>query len=262
MAFPKAPVMATAPRRTLRLAALALVVFATACRRPPDVTLRVAIASDLSPAFEALREGFTTESNVGLAYRFAPSDALLQEMQQGTSTPFDVLVTADAAHVGRLVSVGRCEELSRAFAGMASLVIVTSPRAPRIDAVASLADARYAHVAVMNPERSPFGRAAMQVITGLDVYEPLRNRLVYVDTARRALEQVRSGEVDAAIVPRVIVTEGDSLAVPADLYRPVEQVGVACTREAKRREAAGRFLRYLQEGAGRARLEAYGFVFP
>ncbi len=245
-----------------RLAALALAALVAACRREPSVTLRVAVSSDLAPAFEALGGEFTRSESVGVSYSFAPTEALSRQMQEGAASRFDVLVTTDVAHVGRLVSLHRCEDLSRTFAGFATLVVVTAPSAPRADAVQNLTDPRYARVAVMHPERTSFGRATVQVLTSLGIYDALSPRLVFTDSARQTLDELRRGVAQAAIVPRVAVTEGDSLAIPTDLYRPIEQVAVTCTRDRARRDASTRFLQYMREGEGKAVLEAYGFMFP
>ncbi len=255
-------------RRTLTasvasLALLALVPAALpACRREPTVTLRVAVGADLSPAFEALGGEFTRSEAVTITWEFGPTAALASQLAESSPSRFDVFVTTDTSQVGRLVSLGRCEDLSRTFAGFATLVLVTAPGAPRVDAVQSVADARFTRIALMHPEHSPFGRASVQVLSSLGICDSIARRLTFEDSARAVLERVRSGAAQAAIVPRGIVTEGDSLAIPADLYRPIEQVAVSCTRDAARREAATRLLQYLHEGEGKALLEGYGFVFP
>ncbi len=243
-----------------RLAIAALV--ALGCRREPSVTLRVAVGSDLVPAFEALGSEFTRDEGVGVAYEFGASNVLAAQIAEGTASRFDVFVTAETSQVGHLVSVGRCEDLSRTFAGFTTLVLVTSRNAPRADAVQNLSDPRYARIAIMHPERSPYGRAAVQVLNSLGIYDAIASRIMLEDSARTALDRVRTGTVQAAIVPRAVVTEGDSLAIPDDLYRPIEQVAVACTRDAARREAATRLLQYLREGDGKALLTSYGFQFP
>lgn len=249
---------------TLRFASLALLALGAvaACRREPTLTLRVAVAADLAPAFEALGAEFTQSESVGVAYTFASSESLSQQMQEGAAPRFDVLVTPDSSQVGRLVSLRRCEDLSRTFAGFATLVIVTAPNAPRADAVQSLSDLRYGRIAIMNPDASPFGRASVQVLNSIGLYQTVASRLVFVDTARQGLDMLRANAAQAAIVPRVAITEGDSLAIPSDLYRPIEQVGVTCARDPGRREASARFLQYLHEGEGKALLEAYGYAFP
>ena len=110
--------------------------------------------------------------------------------------------------------------------------------------------------------RSPFRRAALQVLESLGVQEALSPRLVPVATARQAVALVRSDRAEAAFVPRMLITEGDSLAVPTELHRAIEHVGVVCARDPARREAAGRLLQFARAGSGRGLLEAYGFVFP
>jgi molybdate transport system substrate-binding protein len=248
-------------RRSLMVRLVALALLALGCRREPAITLRVAVSADLAPAFEALGGEFTRSDAVGVTYDFSAPATVAAQITEGNAPRFDVFITTDTSYVGRLVSIGRCEDISRTFAGFATLVLVTAPSISRIDAVQNIAEARFARIAILHPERNAFGRASMQVFNSLGLYETLSPRLVYEDTARAVLDRVRSGSVQAALVPRAIVTEGDSLAIPVDLYRPIEQVAVSCTRDSLRREAATRMLQYLHEGEGKALLESYGFEF-
>ncbi len=242
--------------------ALCALTFAAACRRDPAVSIRVAIAPEAAPAFEALGVEFLRAGAVGVTWHPGDPEAQSRQMLESATGPYDVYVSLDPGAVGHLVSAGRCEDLSRSFTGFATLVVVTSPSAPRLDEVRLIADPRYRRIAVIASERSPFRRATLQVLDSLGLQEQLAPRLVPVATARQAIDLVRGGGAEAAFVPRMMITEGDSLAVPTELHRAVEQVGVVCARDPARRDAAARFLQYARAGEGRGLLEAYGFVFP
>lgn len=241
---------------------IALCAMIAACRRDPTLTLRVAIAPEVTPAFNALGPEFTHAESVGVAWAPADTDAHLRQMQESSSAAYDVFVSVDPAPIGRLISLRRCEDASRTFLGFATLVVVTSAAVPRVDSLRDLLDERYARITMLSPERSAFGRAALQSLDGLGLQERLSARLVPVDSARAALEQVRTNAAQAALVPRMTVTEGDSLAIAPDLHRPIEQVGVVCARDPARRDAATRLLQYAREGEGKRLLEAFGFLFP
>jgi molybdenum ABC transporter molybdate-binding protein len=247
---------------TPRLLVLALCALVGACRRDPSVSIRVAIAPEVTPAFESLGVEFLRSGSVGVTWHPGDPETQARQMRESATGPYDVYVSLDSAAVGGLVAAGRCEDLSRTFAGFATLVVVTAPSAPRLDDVRGLADPRYRRIAVLASERNPFGRATQQVLASLGLQDGLAPRLTRVESARQLVDLVRAGGVEAAFVPRMMITEGDSLAVPPELHQSIEQVGVVCARDPARRDAAARFLQYARAGEGRALLEAYGFVFP
>jgi molybdenum ABC transporter molybdate-binding protein len=241
---------------------IALCALAAGCRREPSISIRVAIAPEAAPAFEVLGTEFLRTGAVGVTWHPGDPDAQSRQMLESATGPYDVYVSLESGTVGSLVSAGRCDDLSRTFAGFATLVVITSPAAPRLDEVRAIADPRYRRIAVLGSERNPFNRATFQVLASLGLREQLAPRLVRVDTARQAIDLVRGGGAEAAFVPRMMITEGDSLAVPIELHRAIEQVGVVCARDPARRDAAARFLQYARAGDGRGLLEAYGFLFP
>lgn len=226
------------------------------------MSLRVAASHDLAPALEAFAGELHNDHSLRVQFSFGLNDVLARRVQEGVTSPFDVFVSPEGSYVGRLVSVSRCEDVTRSFMGFVTLVVVTAPGLQRLESVADLRNTRYARIAVVDPNRSSFGRAARQSIASLNMERDLLPRFVVANSARDALDQVRRGAVHAAIVPRAIVTDGDCLAVPQDLHRPIEQVGVVCTRDPSRREAALRMLQYAREGSGKELLEAYGVMFP
>lgn len=254
--------MSLASPRPLAPTLCALALCALACRRDPSVSIRVAIAPEVTPAFEALGVEFLRSGAVGVTWHPGDPEAQARQMRESATGPYDVYVSLDPGTVGGLVSSGRCEDLSRTFAGFATLVVITSPSAPRLEDVRDVAAPPYRRVAVIASEHNPFGRATLQVFASLGLQEAIAPRLVRVEGARQAIDLVRGGGAEAAFVPRMMITEGDSLAVPPELHRAIEQVGVVCARDPARRDAAARFLQYARAGEGRGLLEAYGFVFP
>lgn len=247
---------------SLHAAAIALCALVTACHREPAVTLRVALAPEAAPAFEALGAALRQSGVMAVTWLPGDSEAQARQLLEGAASPFDAYLSFDSGAVGQLVSAGRCEDLSRSFTGFATLVVITAPSAPRLDEVRRIADPRYRRIAVLADARNPFRRATLQVLESLGEQDALAPRLVSVATARQALELVRGDRAEAAFLPRMVITEGDSLAVPIELHRAIEHVGVVCARDPARREAAERFLQFARGGDGRGLLEAYGFVFP
>ncbi len=246
--------------RAAPLAIAATLAYLGACRREA-ATLRIVVAPESLAAMESTTDALARAESIQAAWVSLTPQASSRTLSDGPDAP-DVVVSTDVSVLGRLSSTRRCDEASRTFLGFASLVVITSPDAPRVDAVRDLAGPRFARIGVLDPDVTPSGRATAQVLESLGLTPLMRPRLTRFDAALEAVARVRRGDLDAAIVPRAAVSEGDSLEVPGDLHQPIEQAAIICARSPSRRDAATRALRFLSDGEGRRTLEAWGYSFP
>jgi molybdenum ABC transporter molybdate-binding protein len=231
------------------------------CDRAPSATVSVAINDNLAPAFRGLTDSIAHTESLAVTYNTDTADMQFARMIASPTGP-DVFISSNASLIARLTGTNRCVDSSRSFLGFGALVLVTSDGVRRAETVQDLSDLLYARVAVANPEQDPFGRAAMQVLNSLAIMQTVGPRIVRTSSSVEALAMVRARSVQAAIVPRMIVGDGDSLAISSDLHQPIEHLGVVCAKDPAQRNAAIRFLHYVREGAGKSALEAYGLVFP
>ena len=66
--------------------------------------------------------------------------------------------------------------------------------------VADLADPRFVHVAIANPEHAPYGRAAQQAMEHDGTWETMKARLVYGENVLQTLQFAKSRNADVAVV--------------------------------------------------------------
>lgn len=85
------------------------------------------------------------------------------------------------------------------------LVIWSRVRNIRHMNAANLLAGEFKRVAMADPVRSPSGRAAKQALMRAGLWGPLHGRLVFADTAEKAAALVRSGAVDAGILPMTVI---------------------------------------------------------
>jgi molybdate transport system substrate-binding protein len=105
-------------------------------------------------------------------------------------------------------------------------------------------------LAIANPDRAPYGRAAVAALTSLKLYDPLKPRLVTAENIAQAAQFVDSGNADAglisltsALTPK-LASSGSWFVIQRDLYPPIEQGAVIITKTTQR-AAAHRLLDYL-----------------
>jgi molybdate transport system substrate-binding protein len=128
-----------------------------------------------------------------------------------------------------------------------------------------LRDPRLKRLAIANPERAPYGRAAVEVLRKLGVYDTLQPRLATAENIAQAAQFVDSGNADAglisltsALTPRMS-SVGSYFVMPRELYAPIEQGAVIVSRT-KQRAAAHRFLDFLLSPEVQSELKKSGLT--
>lgn len=206
--------------------ALGLLLVLVGCRKGAAVApLRVAAAADLQAALGEAVPAFTRETGRPVVVSFGSSGLLRQQIRQGA--PFDLFLSAAAEYVDGLIVEGRAAQDTRLRYGRGRLVVYVPPGsgAGPLARFADLAAPTVRRVALANPEHAPYGRAAVQALRAAGLYEALRDRLVYAENVRQALQFAESGNVEAALVAAALVPEAaGGLPVPAALHQPIDQV--------------------------------------
>ena len=120
-------------------------------------------------------------------------------------------------------------------------------------------------LAVANPDRAPYGRAAVAVLNSLKLYQDLKPRLVTAENIAQTAQFVDSGNADAglisltsALTPR-LVASGTYFIIPRDLYPPIEQ-GAVIISKTTQRAAAHKLLDFLLSPATQAQLAKSGLT--
>ena len=128
-----------------------------------------------------------------------------------------------------------------------------------------LRDPGLKRLAVANPDRAPYGRAAVAALTSLKLYDALKPRLVTAENIAQAAQFVDSGNADAGLIsltsamtPR-LSSSGSYFVIPRDLYPPIEQ-GAVIVSASKQRDAARKLLDFLLSSPVQAQLAKSGLT--
>jgi molybdate transport system substrate-binding protein len=120
-------------------------------------------------------------------------------------------------------------------------------------------------LAIANPDRAPYGRAAVAALTSLKLYDSLKPRLVTAENIAQTAQFVDSGNADAglisltsALTPR-LSAEGTYFVIPRELYPPIEQ-GAVIVSKTSQRPAAHKLLDFLLSGPIQAQLAKAGLT--
>jgi molybdate transport system substrate-binding protein len=130
--------------------------------------------------------------------------------------------------------------------------------------VADLADARFAKIAIANPEHAPYGRAAQQALEKAGVWDAVKPRLVFGENVQQTLQFAQTGNADAAIVALslAIVTDGGTyLTIDEGDHKPIDQALVVCSRGTNK-EGGRQFAAFVNGDEGRVVMRRFGFLLP
>jgi molybdate transport system substrate-binding protein len=201
---------------------------------------------------------------------FQASAALAAQIQNGA--PFDLFLSADLGYPKRLIDAGLADAAGSADSttpivyARGTLVLWARKdsklSAPSLDL---LKGSDLKRLAIANPERAPYGRAAVAALTSLKVYDSLKPRLVTAENIAQTAQFVDSGNADAglisltsALTPR-LSGSGTYFVIPHDLYPPIEQ-GAVIVSNTTQRAAAHKLLDFILSAPIQAQLAKGGLT--
>jgi molybdate transport system substrate-binding protein len=245
---------------TRKLCALLLCLAVLAPRAHAGEELLVSAAASLSAAFKEIGAAFDAANRgTRVSFNFAASGALLQQIERGA--PVDVFASADQETMDQAQRRGLVLENSRRdFTANRLVLVVPAGSALDLKSAADLNGPGVRRVAVGNPAQVPAGRYARDAL-GPAAWDALKQRLVYAESVRQALQYASLGEVDAAFVyASDAAAAGDKVRVAATLQTPKPIAYPAAVVAASRRqELARRFVEFLSAPQAQSVLRRHGF---
>lgn len=250
--------------------AIGLVVGAVLCAAIGAQTpLRVAAAADLEPVLPPILDQFKRSTGIAVETTFKSSAVLATQIQNGA--PFDLFFSADMSFPKRLIDAGLADAAGTADSSTpvlyarGTLVLWTRKDSHLTPSVDLLRSPELKRLAIANPERAPYGRAAVAALTSLEIYDSLKPKLVTADNIAQAAQFADSGNADAGLISLtsamtpLMTAGGVYFVVPRDLYPPIEQ-GAVIVSKTTQRAAAHKLLDYVLSAQVQAQLAKSGLL--
>jgi molybdate transport system substrate-binding protein len=253
--------------RRFLLTLMALIGVAPLLAQTP---LHIAAAADLEPVLPPILEQFQQTTGIHAEATYQASAMLTTQIQNGA--PFDLFLSADLSYPKRLIDAGLADAAGTSDSSTpvtyarGTLVLWTRKDSqlppPSLDLLRSPLLKR---LAIANPERAPYGRAAVAALTSLKIYEELKPRIVTAENIAQTAQFVDSGNADAGLISRAsaltprLASSGTYFVVPRDLYPPIEQ-GAVIVSKTSQREAVHKLLDFLLSPTVQAQLAKSGLT--
>jgi molybdate transport system substrate-binding protein len=235
-----------------------------------QTALRVAAAADLEPVLPPILEQFRQIAGIRAEATYQASAVLTTQIMNGA--PFDVFLAADLSYPKRLIDAHLADTAGRPGSGApiiyakGTLVLWTrkdSPLPP--PSLDLLRNPGLKRLAIANPDRAPYGRAAVAALASLNLYDALKPRLATAENIAQAAQFVDSGNASAGLIsltsalsPRM-TAGGTYFILPRNLYPPIEQ-GAVIVSNTTQRTAANKLLDFLLSPQVQAQLAKSGLT--
>ncbi len=230
--------------------------------------VRVAAASDLKFALEALADDYARASGHKLDLTFGSSGLLATQILHGA--PFQLFLSADESYVAELHAAGKTQDAGELYA-LGRLVLIAPKNGrlvpdPELKGVAwMLQSPKPGRFAIANPEHAPYGKRAEEVLRARGLWQALQPHLVLGENVSQAAQFATSGSAVGGIVALSLAktpqleSRVNYVLLPDTLHQPLRQRMVLMKNAGP---VAKDFYRYLQQPAARAVLQQYGFELP
>ncbi len=155
--------------------------------------------------------------------------------------PFDIFFSADILHADQLIKKNfALAEGSRIYAE-GILVLWMPQHKIKNNGAEILQRGNFQHLAIAKPEVAPYGMAAQQVLEKLELWNQLKNKLIYAQNIGEAMSLTASHSVDAGFVAKSQILawqkknnlnlENEIWIIPQKFYQPIAQKVVIVKNE-------------------------------
>jgi molybdate transport system substrate-binding protein len=237
-----------------------LALMAGAAAQADDV--QVAVAANFTAPMQKIAAEFAKDTGHKAVLAFGATGKFYAQIVNGA--PFEVLLAADDATPARLETEHRTVPGTRFTYATGKLVLWSAQDGYVDNQGQVLKTGDYAHLAIANPKTAPYGAAAIETLTKLNLLDRVQGKLVQGENIAQAYQFVSTGNAPLGFVALSQVyrdgrfTSGSGWIVPANLHAPIRQDAVILAK-GRANPAAQALEAYLQSDKARGIIRSYGY---
>lgn len=227
-------------------------------------TISVAVASNFTAPMQKIAAQFEKDTGHKAELSFGATGKFYAQISNGA--PFGILLAADDKTPAKIAQEGKGDAASRFTYSIGKLVL-WSKQDGYVDANGEvLKTGKFQHVAIANPKLAPYGLAAEQTLTKLNLLDAIKPKFVQGENMGQTYQFAATGNAELGFVALSQVMEdgkikaGSAWVVPAQMHEPIRQDAIVLNN-AKDNVAAKALMDYLKGDKARAIISAYGYAF-
>jgi molybdate transport system substrate-binding protein len=228
------------------------------------VTIHVAAAADLQPLMPLIAQGFEKETGIHVEISYGSSGNLATQIINGA--PMDVFFSADYSYPERVVAANLTDEPTPTLYAKGKVVLWERKDGPfqplGLDALTSPA---LQSVAITNPLLGPYGRAAVEAMRRMMIYDKVVPHFVLAENVAQAAQFAFTGNTQLAFISLTLakspemMQRGNYVLMPTTQYTEMRQCAVVMRDSAHHAEGR-KLLEYVLSGAIQSQLENFGLT--
>ncbi len=244
--------------KTLLIPMLAL--FCAASTQAAEVS--VAVAANFTAPMNVIAVEFARDTGHVAKPAFGATGKFYAQIRNGA--PFQMFLAADDETPARLEREGLTVPTSRFTYAVGTLVLWSAQPGVVDTQAAVLKKNQFNKIALANPKLAPYGKAAVEVMTGMGLLDTLAPRFVQGENIAQTWQFVSTGNAQLGFVAlsQVMkdgrISSGSAWIVPGKLHTPIRQDAVILAA-GKGNAAAEALMKYLKSDKARAIIQAYGY---
>lgn len=221
----------------------------------------VAVAANFTEPVKEIAETFHQKTGHTATLSFGATGNFYTQIKNGA--PFEIFLAADDERPTLSVKEGYGVEGTQFTYAIGTLVL-WSAKDGVVNGPETLSNSAIKHIAYCNPAAAPYGKAAVETMQALKVFDTVKPKLVEGQNISQAYQFTKTGNAEIGFVAlsQVIKEEGgSSWVVPQDYYEPIRQDAVLLKTGAEN-EAAKAFIDFLKGPEAAEIIKKYGYSLP
>ncbi|MBL4889920.1 MAG: molybdate ABC transporter substrate-binding protein [Candidatus Lindowbacteria bacterium] len=234
---------------------------ATSCAKDASTsdikTIHIGAASSLVRVLPKIIELFESTHDVDVVATYSSSGNLTQQLKNGA--PYDIIITADPSFIDKLNGMGVLSEYKPSFRISSPVMLWTSDQ--NFTGFSELQKKKSWKIAIANPDHAPFGKVAMEAFKNSGQLKQIQKQLVFAQNATQVLQYVRSGAVNAAVIPLSLAdTSTGSLLRLSDTYCLAPTYGFGISKKSPNAQKSKVFLNLFATKQAAKILRTHGLI--
>jgi molybdate transport system substrate-binding protein len=227
-------------------------------------SIKVAVAANLQSVIKVLGADFTKRSGITIEPIIGSSGNLVTQIKNGA--PFDVFLSADMNFPQALFADGFSTDKPVVYAS-GSLIVCSTQNIDLKHWQTLILKDGVTKIAIANPAIAPYGKAATEALTKLDILDKSKNKIITGESIAQVNTYITTGVVSLGFTSQSLLMDGNQTNklywAPVDkkLYTPIQQ-GMVILKHASESNAqqAQQFHKYLLSSAAKAIFKKYGYI--
>lgn len=221
--------------------------------------VKVAVESSFLPTAKLLAYEFMTNTGIGVVFTDGSNADLTNMILRGGD--YDVLMASDLKHPEILIEKGKAQSGGAQVYAFGIPALYSKVWKVNWTGVKYLKCGQFTSLGIANPEDNPYGRAAIETLKTLDLYDALQDKLVYTADHEDALTRIKAKEIDAGFIAYSSLSDRSkrwAWIVPSEIYEPIGQ-GAVLLRSGTNNKSAETWMGYLSSNSAQSIIQQSGY---